>query len=128
MEKIKFRAWDESRKKIFNSNMNKWVELRMSDDGEVKAFNYKFGGEAQELKLMPYTGLKDKNGVEIYEGDIVEDHNGTGFVEYVEKYAAHRVNYKNGSAKWFYDYILNGERCPIEVIGNIYENPELIPL
>jgi len=75
---------------------------------------------------MQYTGLKDKNGKEIYEGDIISDHVGIGEVEYVERHAAFRVNYHDGQAKWFYDYFLQGERESIEWIGNIYENPELL--
>lgn len=76
--------------------------------------------------VMQFTGLLDKEGVEIYEGDIVSDHVGTGVIKYAEKYAGFRVSYGDGTAKWFYDYNLKGERESIEVIGNIYNNPELL--
>jgi len=76
-------------------------------------------------EVMQFTGLQDNNGKDIYEGDIVTDHNGKGVVKYSCKHAAFRVSYGDGTAKWFYDYILNGERESIEVIGSIHENPEL---
>lgn len=73
-----------------------------------------------------YTGLRDKNGVEIYEGYLIRDHVGVGEVKYSPEHAAYRVCYGDGRAKWFIDYNLPGEKESIEVIGNIYENPELL--
>jgi len=68
-----------------------------------------------------FTGLHDCNGIEIYAGDKVQDHVGLGVVKYSDKHGAFRVSYGDGFAKWFYDYILNGERESIQVIGNIHE-------
>lgn len=80
--------------------------------------------DGQPVTLMQFTGLHDKNGVEIFESDIVQDHIGVGVVEWHS--AAFKVNYRDGWAKWFYDYTLKGEFESIEVIGNIYQNPELL--
>lgn len=81
-----------------------------SADGALTPIPVKSGS------LRQFTGIKDSKGVEIYEGDIIEDHYGQGNVDYVDKYAAFRVNYMNGYAKWFYDYSLKGERDSIRVI------------
>jgi uncharacterized phage protein (TIGR01671 family) len=100
--------------------MHDWKELVQKNKIHLIAQN------SGSYPIMQFTGLLDINGVEIYEGDIVSDHLGVGLVRYSEKHAAFRVSYGDGLAKWFYDYILKGERESIAVIGNIHQNKELL--
>jgi len=113
---IKFR--------VFDPNTNNMVG---TDVGIDKIHLFDFDGdnitEQEGLVIMQYTGLKDKNGKEIYKSDLVEDNIGIGFVEFLN--GAYRVNYRNGSYKWFIDF-LDSEKSGLEVIGNIYDNPDLI--
>jgi uncharacterized phage protein (TIGR01671 family) len=100
---------------------------------EINKTNYfaTGGSELENFYEMPlvgiersttgqYTGLKDGNGKEIYEGDLVQDNLGYGAVEYRETRAGFRLNYVDGLAKWFLDYT-DDEFKTIEVIGNIYD-------
>ena len=116
MREIKFRSWNKNENKMITPFA--WVN-------ESNLFSTKMCSSPTS-ELMQLTGLKDCNGTDIYEGDIVNDHIGAGVVEYCEKYAAFRVNYKNGRCKWFYDYLLNGEKESIEVIGNIHQHAYLL--
>jgi len=109
----KYRAWNTVDKvMIYDLNSLRTINGVLTAD--------------EDDALMEFTGLHDKNGRLIYEGDIVTDHNGKGVVKYSCKHAAFRVSYGDGTAKWFYDYILNGERESIEVISNVYENKDLL--
>lgn len=133
MREIKFRAWEENGKNMLSSN-----EVGDHTLNDLKQLPY---------VLMQYTGLKDKNGTEIYEGDIVrilytdwasksEDDPRT-LEQYLIDIAHHaEVVFEydkfclRSFSKKYKEYstssIRPGNQGYIEIIGNIHENPELI--
>ena len=72
------------------------------------------------LKIMQYTGIKDKNGKEIYEGDIVFESSGKEYFKVVFEDGSFRLESEE------YSLLLKNYAHICEVVGNIYENPELI--
>lgn len=120
----KFRAWYKEWKE-----MGRVGEIRFDLDGSVSVVLFKgdyldVSGPREKIVLMQSTGLHDKNGKEIFEGDIL----GTidGLLDGV-------VEYRTDLGMWTNDLLRynNFERlCSIansrEIIGNVYENPELL--
>jgi uncharacterized phage protein (TIGR01671 family) len=123
MREIKFRAWEKNLKEIIPVHS---IDFDNKIINSLSAWRF-----FHEIELMQYTGLKDRNGKEIYEGDILECH------------------HKTKGNVFFHDdsFRLSSDQCELNledihsyddlnqyliedndlvVIGNIYENPELL--
>ena len=109
MREIKFRAWDKKRKELQKPFLIEEIDNDMW---------------WKDTELMQYTGLKDKTGKEIYEDDIVEKGDVIGIAEWVVNgYTTLHFALRNeGRTPIDEAHILK----EIEVIGNIYENKDLL--
>lgn len=112
MRELKFRAWDSLKLKMIVDFM------KYSEDLMCDKLSNPWIEEC--LIKMQYTGLKDKNGEEIYEGDIVVILNKPTKIYY--KNGGFRVDILSESSLIY----LTENNAEIDIIGNIYENPELL--
>lgn len=128
MREIKFRAWDNGNKEMYDIESLHWDDC--TGEFSIRTTQYTDYFSLSELKLMQYIGVKDGNGIEIFEGDILEY-----VLRNVEGKEISREHYlvrecingwelrntkrprQHKSLKFCFKY---------KVIGNIYNNPELL--
>ncbi len=119
MREIKFRAWNKGTKVMTYS-------VETSQEG----FWAVMDGWGDDGIIQQFTGLKDKDGKEIYEGDVlrVESHGGVQIVEVKDNEGYAGFDFFKGEELFpLTDYTdMMGFDLNAEVIGNIYENPELV--
>lgn len=130
MREIKFRAWMADCKKMSDPfQIDELSEIATSDGHRPAFWTLGIGWCAinEDVTLQQYTGLKDKNGKEIYEGDIVSAR-GNGNRKY-------EIIWQDGGLGHWWINDIKKDLVPnhipinlnlIEIIGNIYENPELL--
>ena len=127
MKVLKFRAWD-----LIENRMLQWGDIMNLPAWEI------FPGTPDAFIVMQYTGLKDMNGKEIYEGDIIDIHqtvNGCNLFVIVWSDIGFRARYLiDGEISREYEYgieelldvYIGKYEKSVEVVGNIYENHELL--
>ena len=118
MRENKFRAWDKENKIMFRDNLTVLATLRSKflceENGDLDVYRH--------FEFMQYTGLKVKTG-EVFEGDIGKSVDGIFLVTWDEEKAAFVMRFYGYPEETLY---LEEMWNDAEVIGNIYENPELL--
>ena len=137
MREIKFRCWDTENKQMLKVQELDFEDTFYGGRLSIRADMYNDYFDIEDMILMQYTGLKDKNGKEIYEGDIVlykdwercyegggnDSFINKGVVEYSESNCCFNVTERETID--IEDVLYEGNE-DLEVIGNIYDNPELL--
>lgn len=121
MREIKFRAFEKHSQRMFY-NVQSGIYM---DPDEFESFNDLLG--LARYKVMQFTGLKDKNGDEIYEGDILSDGGEIPFyIDFSEEKSSFCFVDKFDPCGTEYYTVKDLHYEGLEIIGNIYQNPDLL--
>ncbi len=116
---FEFRAWlTKYNKMVKIYSWNIWQEYFMCSEYDSEFY-------LEETPIMQYTELKDKNNKEIYEGDILFESFGERYYKVVFENGSFRAEFK-GDFEWHHFDLIDVVIQGCEVVGNIYENPELL--
>ena len=127
MKEFKMKAWLKKEKKmvaIIGIDLN-YQYIRYTDDGNLFKYDYKIA-DFKDVELLQYIGMKDKNNKEIYEGDILKlrDNHGIQLVKYYDEWSAFIVESQKDTSVGVLGLYFDKE--DFEIIGNAYENSELL--
>lgn len=122
----KFRAWDKTVDEMVDVDEMQWTPNK---NGVMEFFGIgnfiPCGLLAREVEIMQSTGLKDKNGVEIFEMDVVSLSGSLYTVAYDSENGAYKM--LSHDKRWVDDYILTYTTTEsLTVVGNVYENKEIL--
>lgn len=124
MREIRFRAWD-GQDKIMRDVEHIW--FNKNEEIDIKINNQWFA-TGPGLILMQFTGLKDKNRVEIYEGDLVFHEEGEFSYQGVVKKDKYYFYIDGADDSYSFEDVSDTfhKKADLEIIGNIYKNTELL--
>jgi uncharacterized phage protein (TIGR01671 family) len=131
MREIKFRAWDSERNKMIFTFDGEYEIMVNSEDGTIFCGGHLSNGDWNEPPLMQFTGLKDKEGQEIYEGDILST---KVFIDGKWEDSIEPVIFRDGCFALDWSFSKDGSYWEIltkeiegkKILGNIYENSDLL--
>jgi uncharacterized phage protein (TIGR01671 family) len=134
MDRFKFRAWHSEQKRMIDIyGLGSDFATENTLDGVDPGTNAFMGDDFEKLTIMQSTGLKDKNGTLIYEGDIIKWGHLSGSYENPVRIAVVEIKpdiqfrLTNGKHTFIFgNFIYKATDKALEIIGNIYENAELL--
>ena len=133
MREIKFRAWDKKLKNmLFMDGMSmNWEYDHLTFRITGYTDEEEWSTNEEDLELMQYTGLKDKNGKEIYEGDLIKTHTeGDTLLVIWNERSGNGWALKRQDGTIIQGLFPTNDGAPypeVEIVGNLYEHPELFP-
>ncbi len=119
--RYKYRAWDGKKMHYFNGIFNQRPYIETSTFPQ-----YESCPEYLELEIMQYTGLKDSDEKEIYEGDILDEKWKWEVIYFADGFIGKHETPANSMPLLNILRKRDADGCLVEIIGNIYENPELV--